>query len=191
MRMTRWGLIPAIGLLLAAGVAASAYAADPLCSGAALTEERMDQCLKGMVTGLSPLGETRGIRPAGTNAAPAASAAPKAVQRAVDLELTFPFGSADLSPAVQANLKLMAHVLNAPDRQQASFQVVGHTDAAGSDELNQALSEQRAHAVAAFLAQQGVDSGRLQASGVGKRDLKNAQDPLAAVNRRVEVVPAG
>jgi outer membrane protein OmpA-like peptidoglycan-associated protein len=137
--------------------------------------------------------QTRGIRPANSNGQPpaAAPAAPKTVARAVDLEITFPFASADLSPDAQANLKLMAHVLNSPDRRQAGFKVIGHTDAAGTEAINQDLSEQRARAVSAFLVQQGVESARLNATGVGKQSFKDPQNPLSAVNRRVEIIPAG
>jgi outer membrane protein OmpA-like peptidoglycan-associated protein len=186
-------LIVAMGVALAAAGVTQARAADPLCSGSALTEERMDQCLRGMVLA-PPTGLTRGIRPANTNGQPPAAApaaAPKAVARAVDLEITFPFASADLSPDAQANLKLMAHVLNSADRRQAGFRVIGHTDAAGTDAINQDLSEQRARAVSLYLVQQGVDAARLTPTGVGKQSFKDPRNPLSAVNRRVEIIPAG
>ena len=43
-------------------------------------------------------------------------------------------------------------------------------------------------AVREYLAQQGVDAGRLQASGKGSSDLANSSDPYAAENRRVRIV---
>jgi flagellar motor protein MotB len=39
-----------------------------------------------------------------------------------------------------------------------------------------------------YLAQQGVESTRLQASGKGSSDLANSTAPYAAENRRVRIV---
>jgi flagellar motor protein MotB len=49
----------------------------------------------------------------------------------------------------------------------------------------------RTQVVSAYLLEQGVAGRRLAASGVGKSDHNNPQDPLAAENRRVEIVSAG
>jgi len=65
--------------------------------------------------------------------------------------------------------------------------IVGHTDATGTDTLNDKLSRQRAAAVKAYLVQNGVDPSMLDASGVGARDLKNPSDPDGGENRRVEI----
>jgi outer membrane protein OmpA-like peptidoglycan-associated protein len=112
-------------------------------------------------------------------------------QPGLDLEIKFPFGSAELTGDAKALLQKLAHVLNADALASRPIKVVGHTDAAGSDELNAVLSVARAEAVSTYLAEQGVPGRRLVASGVGKRDHKNPQDPLAAENRRVEILPAG
>ncbi len=45
--------------------------------------------------------------------------------------------------------------------------ITGHTDDLGSPEFNQRLSEQRASAVAAFLASRGVSNERLVVRGAG------------------------
>lgn len=67
----------------------------------------------------------------------------------------------------------------------------GHRSAVGSEELNKTLLLARAQVVRAYLAEQGMARRRLAASGVGKSDHKNPQDPLAAENRRVEIVSVG
>ena len=70
-----------------------------------------------------------------------------------------------------------------------TFLIAGHTDAAGTDSYNQSLSERRAEAVKIFLAQQfKLSSDQLVAIGFGKSQLKNTGNPLAAENRRVQIV---
>lgn len=211
------------GLVVSAGAAAPfapGWAASAACSGAALTELRMTECLAPATRGIrpaSPAGATQpgATQPGATQAGvsqPSASAGgvgkPGAVQSSaglaaspppvaaqsqpgLDLEIKFPFGSAELTSDAKVLLQRLAHVLSAGELASRSIKVVGHTDAAGSDELNQTLSLARAQAVSAYLAEQGVAGRRLVASGVGKSEHKNAQDPLSAENRRVEIVPAG
>jgi outer membrane protein OmpA-like peptidoglycan-associated protein len=65
----------------------------------------------------------------------------------------------------------------------------GHTDAKGSDEYNQTLSERRAETVKRFLMEKyHLPAANLVSAGYGKKGLKNAADPYAAENRRVEIV---
>jgi OOP family OmpA-OmpF porin len=65
--------------------------------------------------------------------------------------------------------------------------IVGHTDNAGSDAFNQALSERRAKAVAAYLESKGIAAGRIVASGAGEAQpvADNATEEGRALNRRV------
>ena len=67
--------------------------------------------------------------------------------------------------------------------------IVGHTDAVGTSEYNQALSQRRATAAANYLAAQGVGSARLQAVGRGETEPLAPNDTEAGrqVNRRVEI----
>ena len=66
----------------------------------------------------------------------------------------------------------------------------GHTDATGSDSLNQRLSEQRAEAVRAYLESQGIAAANLSAQGFGKEKpvADNATAKGRQQNRRVEIV---
>ncbi|MBC7705583.1 MAG: OmpA family protein [Rhodoferax sp.] len=67
--------------------------------------------------------------------------------------------------------------------------VVGHTDALGTDSLNDELSMQRARIVRAGLIDKGIDSKRVEAVGRGKRELLvPTRDGVAeSRNRRVEI----
>lgn len=69
-----------------------------------------------------------------------------------------------------------------------SSEIVGHTDAKGTDAYNITLSEQRAQSVRQYLIGHGVDADRLSASGAGKTQPRfdNANDGGRAQNRRVE-----
>lgn len=71
----------------------------------------------------------------------------------------------------------------------AKFSIEGHTDSAGSDVLNQKLSESRASAVMAFLISNGVASSRLKSTGFGESNpiANNATAAGRAENRRVEI----
>ncbi len=73
---------------------------------------------------------------------------------------------------------------------QATLKVVGHTDATGSAEYNQALSEKRAQAVADYIISNGVDASRVQAIGEGMNTPKASNKTAAGriENRRVEVI---
>lgn len=66
--------------------------------------------------------------------------------------------------------------------------VIGHTDSTGSEELNQALSEARAQTVTDYLVGVGVESGRLNAIGLGETQPLTDNDTEAgrAENRRVD-----
>ena len=67
-------------------------------------------------------------------------------------------------------------------------QVEGHTDSAGSDASNLALSQKRADAVATYMSSQGVAKERISAKGYGESKPigDNATEEGRAKNRRVE-----
>lgn len=69
------------------------------------------------------------------------------------------------------------------------FLVGGHTDAKGDNDYNQKLSERRAASVKRFLKQKfDISDDTLVAVGYGEEQLKNASDPEASENRRVQIV---
>ncbi len=68
------------------------------------------------------------------------------------------------------------------------IRVAGHTDNVGNPARNQALSEQRAEAVRAYLISRGVDGARVEAVGLGDTDpvASNDTEEGRAQNRRIE-----
>lgn len=67
--------------------------------------------------------------------------------------------------------------------------IVGHTSSEGSEAYNRELSQRRAAAVAAALAQRGIDERRLSAAGAGEAQpiADNGTEAGRSLNRRVEV----
>ena len=101
----------------------------------------------------------------------AATPAPEPVvieKISLSTDVLFPFNSADLLPGGQQKLDQLAQ--NAQGANVEKVVLTGHADRIGSEEYNQQLSEQRAQAVADYLAQKGVDSSRLEVEGKGKSE---------------------
>ncbi len=108
--------------------------------------------------------------------------------RTIDLVIQFEFNSARIQSVSDQQLLRLATAMNLEQLQILRFQVEGHTDAKGSAQYNQALSEKRAQAVAQFLTKNGIASERLLAVGKGFSDLLNKEDPHSADNRRVRIM---
>ena len=109
-------------------------------------------------------------------------------QRSIEVEISFAYGSAILSPQAIAQLAARSDELGAQAPRQILL-VRGHTDGQGGDAYNQRLSERRAAVVKRFLVETfEIPAENVVAVGFGKRELKNPGDPLAAENRRVEVL---
>jgi outer membrane protein OmpA-like peptidoglycan-associated protein len=107
----------------------------------------------------------------------------------IDLEINFDYNSDRISakslPAVQALGRALAN----PELKGSTFFVAGHTDAAGGETYNQDLSERRADAIKRYLVEKsGVSATDLLTVGYGKTKLKDAANPLAEANRRVQIV---
>jgi outer membrane protein OmpA-like peptidoglycan-associated protein len=65
--------------------------------------------------------------------------------------------------------------------------VIGHTDLAGSQQLNDRLSMRRAQTVAAFLIKEGIPAQQIETAGRGKREplVPTADGVANPLNRRV------
>ena len=85
----------------------------------------------------------------------------------------FPVGSAALAASEQASLRELAanlrSLLNAADslRENATVEVLGHTDSTGAEVTNLNLSQRRADRVAWELSQLGIPERNLKARGIG------------------------
>ncbi|MDR1921487.1 MAG: OmpA family protein [Candidatus Adiutrix sp.] len=98
-------------------------------------------------------------------------------------DFLFDFDSANLKSNASSELERVANVLiNYP---QTTILVNGHTDAQGTVEYNQKLSERRALTVKNALVKRGVDPRRINAVGYGKSQPISSSD---AANRRVEII---
>ncbi len=97
-------------------------------------------------------------------------------------------GRATLLPDARDNLgNIVGFIARYPGRR---VRIEGHTDSRGGDNLNQALSQQRAEAVRDALVAAGVDADRLEAVGFGKDRpvASNDSEDGRARNRRVDIV---
>ncbi|HKY19865.1 MAG TPA: OmpA family protein, partial [Vicinamibacterales bacterium] len=101
--------------------------------------------------------------------------------------VNFEFDKANLTVNAKTLLDNVAEELTAyPD---IKVEVGGHTDAKGSDEYNQKLSERRAASVVKYLKSKGVAADRMTSVGYGetKPVADNETDEGRELNRRVEL----
>jgi outer membrane protein OmpA-like peptidoglycan-associated protein len=107
----------------------------------------------------------------------------------IDLEINFDYNSADISAKSLTSVQALGRALSNPDLKGSTFVVAGHTDAAGGEAYNQDLSERRADSIKRYLVDKFSIAGPdLVTVGYGKTKLKDPANPLADVNRRVQVV---
>ncbi len=118
-------------------------------------------------------------------AAPAPQAAPAAAR---SFNVFFDFDRADITAASAAVIRDAATAARASGVTQ--IHVTGHTDSAGKQGYDQALSERRAAAVRRELVADGVQAASIVATGVGKTgQMVPTGDQVREVqNRRVEIV---
>lgn len=207
MKMSAKGLT-AILSIIAIGAALSLPLGRAL-AGDNVTE---DQILRALAPAQKPL--TRGLS-VGPQADPAANAAETKLLQSVrgratrslsatereeiatiarekptiDLEITFDYNSANISAKSLPQVQTLGRALISPDLKGSTFVVAGHTDAAGGEAYNQDLSERRADAIKRYLVEKyNITATDLVTIGYGKSKLKNPNQPLAEVNRRVQVV---
>lgn len=99
--------------------------------------------------------------------------------------VTFELNSAQLTGDSRGILDNVAADLKKFPRLRIELQ--GHTDSGGSDRYNLTLSQQRADSVRAYLVEQGVPAGQLEAKGYGESQpiADNTSNEGRATNRRV------
>jgi outer membrane protein OmpA-like peptidoglycan-associated protein len=107
----------------------------------------------------------------------------------VDLEIQFDYNSADISKTSLTAVQELGKALSNPSLKGSTFVVAGHTDAVGSEPYNLDLSERRADTIKHYLVEKYRIAGNdLVTVGYGKTKLKDAGNPTAPINRRVQVV---
>jgi outer membrane protein OmpA-like peptidoglycan-associated protein len=101
---------------------------------------------------------------------------------------TFEEGSATVKGTTDATLLEISRTVKT--RNKTFVDVLAHTDMTGSPQVNQALSDRRAAAVASYLAGHGVSKARIASKGLGETaPLYNPEmsDTQRAANRRIEI----
>jgi outer membrane protein OmpA-like peptidoglycan-associated protein len=100
--------------------------------------------------------------------------------------LLFDFDSDVVRSSAATNLDGLANHLRKYN--DSNVMIVGHTDALGSSEYNQGLSERRAQSAASYLTTHGV-SRHIATAGLGEREpiASNTTEAGRHQNRRVEV----
>ena len=107
----------------------------------------------------------------------------------IDLEIRFEYNSARISQTSLPAVQELGKALSDPALKGSTFVVAGHTDAAGGEAYNQDLSERRADSIKRYLMNNyHIASSDLVTVGYGKTKLKDPSQPMAEVNRRVQVV---
>lgn len=139
-----------------------------------------------IVRKLVPAPQTRSIR--GVTVTPGQ----EPEQPTINLYINFDFDSARLDTDGVLALRRLGTALKDPKLANYRFEIAGHTDAVGTVEYNQKLSEQRAKAVVDHLVfYSEVPAARLTSIGYGKSRLLDPAKPDDGVNRRVQITNAG
>jgi len=102
--------------------------------------------------------------------------------------ILFPSGSTKLDNIAKAQLDNIAMLLKQfPDQ---NIIIIGHTDSAGKEELNQRIGLKRAESAKQYLVKRhGIDSNRITTTSYGSKQPIDTNDTKAgrARNRRVEI----
>ncbi|SDZ98709.1 OmpA-OmpF porin, OOP family [Thiothrix caldifontis] len=184
-----------VAALMAAMMMTTAYAEDGKYvqnSDGKPVKNSSDECVTAQYGSMPEGCEAAPPAPAPAPAPPPPAPAPAPIQKmTLTSDANFDFDKATLKPAGQANLDQFLSGL--AGAKVSGISVVGHTDSVGSDAYNQKLSEQRAAAVANYLAGKGVPAAAIQASGKGESQpvADNSTKAGRAANRRVEVEASG
>lgn len=105
---------------------------------------------------------------------------------AIDKEMIFRTGSAELNNRTKKRLETIAKLYKRHTREIKSIIIEGHTNDIGTRQNNMKLSNKRANSVRRELVRQGVPSWVIKATGYGEYHLLPKVAPSSPLNRRVE-----
>lgn len=113
--------------------------------------------------------------------------APAPAKEVVTFNLNFGFDKYQITDEMIPVLEQAKMILE--EDASATYEISGHTDATGTEEYNQGLSERRANSVMEWLVANGISKDRLEAKGYGELSPKydNTTKEGRKLNRRVEI----
>ena len=176
--------ISGIAFATAAVVAASLVIAADATAQTTLTEGDIIDALQKRD---DDAGEFPRVRSLSGDRGVSVSGGEKAVP-SIDLKVNFAFDSARLDNESLLTLDVVGRALSSEELKGQAIEIVGHTDAKGTIEYNDALSQRRAAAVVGYIVQNfTLDPALISSKGMGERQLLDEDNPEAAINRRVEI----
>ena len=169
MRVAKYALLLAMSVLACGGVGTKGAAQS------SPTEQDIIEALLGLTGG----GEAgKGVTVSGGEVA----------IPSINLKVNFAFNSARLDNESLLTLDTLGRALSSDALEGQVIEIVGHTDASGSMEYNDQLSERRAGAVVDYLLRKfSIEPDLLAWRGMGERQLLDVDDPESGINRRVEI----
>lgn len=163
-----------IRLLMVCTIAAGLLAAEPI-----FAQPSTEDVVKALVP--TKTRSPRGLTMEGEDKPPS-----------IDLYIPFEYNSDKLTTEAMLTLKRLGAALKDPRLKGYRFKIAGHTDAKGSAEYNQKLSERRAASVRNYLVfQYDLEISRIEVEGFGKTQLLDPSQPEDGINRRVQVINIG
>lgn len=168
-------------LVLVAGAVAGMALATDAHAQSMPTEEEIIRALKYQSGGSSrtrSLVEHRGVTVTGGEGS----------VPSINLKVNFAFDSARLNNESLLTLNVLGRALSSQELSGQSIEIVGHTDATGTHQYNEVLSQRRAAAVVSYIVRNfKLDGSLVSSKGMGERQLLDQSNPEAGVNRRVEI----
>lgn len=191
--------IASVGLLINFGGGTPEVAPDRVDPPPAGTPEKSCRDLDDDNDGVNNCDDRCAATPAGTQVGPDGCPIGVTIDlRGVNFKFDRPKkGEGNIAPTLQEPTNESIAILDqAIDTLQRNpnmrVEVVGHTDAVGTDEYNQGLSERRARIVYDYLTSHGIDASRLSGpTGYGEARPIDTNDTKEgrARNRRTELTP--
>ncbi len=105
-----------------------------------------------------------------------------------DMDAYFVFDSAQLTAFDHAPLDALATCFTHGPMAGHKLQLIGHADPRGTPDYNMTLGQSRADAVAGYLRDKGLDTGRMTETSRGALDATGHEETGWAHDRRVEVI---